>query len=264
MKASLSILSICFLALTGASSLTPLDNEEATVSSKPPMMAAFATSASRQNAKLYEYQRQGGSSVYLTDYTPSLARYNFNKRASSGCFNGIWLLYEQVNYRYGRSWFGWGDNYCTNLGPMDNQASSARYAGPPDGYKFDTINFFEQEGFMGEEQYYYNDSPRLNNRYSSSIIVTGCSPWTIYEYPKYQGRHACVHPSDSSKCSPGFFARNSDFGNMGGHIQSARRGCYSDRQFRAQAIPENTFVASADSSKKNEGGHGFYLGPKDD
>ena len=34
----------------------------------------------------------------MTDYTADLRQYNFNKMASSCCFNGIWLLYEDFNY----------------------------------------------------------------------------------------------------------------------------------------------------------------------
>ena len=43
-----------------------------------------------------------------------------------------------------------------------------------------------------------------------SAIVTGCNPWTLYEYNNYQGRCACVYPSDQSKCYPGFYQ---DLGN---------------------------------------------------
>jgi hypothetical protein len=32
----------------------------------------------------------------------------------------------------------------------------------PDGYKYDTINFYDGENFMGTEQYLYGDAPSLN------------------------------------------------------------------------------------------------------
>jgi hypothetical protein len=35
-------------------------------------------------------------------------------------------------------------------------------AGAPDGYKYDTINFYEGEYFMGGEQYLYGDAASLN------------------------------------------------------------------------------------------------------
>ena len=37
-----------------------------------------------------------------------------------------------------------------------------RHSGAPDGYKFDTINFYDGEYFMGREQYLYQDAPQLN------------------------------------------------------------------------------------------------------
>ena len=36
--------------------------------------------------------------IRLIDYVPNLGQYNFNNRASSCCFNGIWILYDEYNY----------------------------------------------------------------------------------------------------------------------------------------------------------------------
>lgn len=35
-------------------------------------------------------------------------------------------------------------------------------AGAPDGYKYDTLNFYDGENFMGREQYTYGDAAVLN------------------------------------------------------------------------------------------------------
>jgi hypothetical protein len=32
------------------------------------------------------------------DYAPNLGQYNFNNRASSCCFDGIWILYDEFDY----------------------------------------------------------------------------------------------------------------------------------------------------------------------
>jgi len=37
-----------------------------------------------------------------------------------------------------------------------------RLAGAPDGYKYDTLNFYDGENFMGNEQYMYGDKPSLS------------------------------------------------------------------------------------------------------
>ena len=34
--------------------------------------------------------------------------------------------------------------------------------GAPDGYKYDTINLYEYNFYMGLEQYAYGDAPTLN------------------------------------------------------------------------------------------------------
>ena len=58
---------------------------------------------------------------------------------------------------------GWGEDYCTAFDTtFDNKASSLRFVGPPDGYQYDTINFYEGNYFMGREQYFYDDAPVFN------------------------------------------------------------------------------------------------------
>ena len=56
----------------------------------------------------------------------------------------------------------WGENYCENLQSFDNKASSMRFSGAPDGYKYDTLNFFQYGFYMGTEQYLYADNSNLN------------------------------------------------------------------------------------------------------
>ena len=50
----------------------------------------------RQKLTCYERYNHQGDSVVLSEYAPILDNYNFDNRASSCCFEGIWLLYDQI------------------------------------------------------------------------------------------------------------------------------------------------------------------------
>ena len=60
--------------------------------------------------------------------------------------------------------------------------------------------------------------------------MTGCDPWTVYEYDDYSGDAVCLYPADGDECYPGFFPFESDLGGMAGRGSSARVGCYADRK----------------------------------
>ena len=81
------------------------------------------------------------------------------------------------------SFSGWGENYCTDLSRyFDNLASSVRFVGAPDGYKYDTLNLYAYDNYAGDEQYFYWDSDTSpTDNFGNSAIVTGCSSWTVYE-----------------------------------------------------------------------------------
>ena len=92
---------------------------------------------------------------------------------------------------------------------------------------------------MGKEQYAYGDASSLNyDNLGRSAIVTGCDPWTLYEYNNFQGRCACVYPSDSSNCYPGFYK---NLGNVANQVSSARKGCYCNKKL----APEPTLTRSS-------------------
>ena len=40
------------------------------------------------------------------------------------------------------------------------KASSLRLTGAPDGYKYDTLNFYQGEYYQGAEQYFYSDAAK--------------------------------------------------------------------------------------------------------
>ncbi len=111
-------------------------------------------------------------------------------------------------------------------------ASSVRFVGAPDGYKYDTINFYQYKFYMGLEQYSYGDTPTLNyDNLGRSAIITGCSAWTVYQYDNYQGGCACLEPSDYNNCYPGFYP---DLEDLSDQISSARRGCYCSKVIQPQ------------------------------
>jgi len=175
---------------------------------------------------------QLGNTVRLHGHVPDLRRYNFDKRAVSCIFNGIFILYENYNYNpngkaavYAETW---GDNYNVNLNDFANKASSVRVVGDPIRYKRDTFNTYQYEYYQGSEQYFYQDATYTQvDNFGRSVIVTGCNPWTVYEYQNYGGQAACFYPADTVKCEPGFFITESKMFGMSGKISSVRRGCFS-------------------------------------
>merc|ERR1712002_1125091 len=190
-------------------------------------------SSMAQFAECYDYTNQNGQMIHVEDYTPSLRSINFDDRIESCCFTGIWLLYDLENYGQGSvnsmSWWVYGNNYCTNV-PQQfiNRA--------PSDWNYDTINMYFNEYFIGDEEFTYNDAPILNydNR-AQSIVVTGCSAWTLYQYDSYNGYAMCVFPESTSKCTPGFYSTRQSLGSLAGQVSSVRRGCYA----KNKVLPDN-------------------------
>merc|ERR1712055_1033400 len=154
--------------------------------------------AVNQFADCYDYTNQGGDRVHATDYVPALRQYNMDNKIESCCFTGIFILYEDENY--------------------------------------DTINMYFNEYFIGDEEFTYNDAPILNydNR-AQSIVVTGCSAWTLYQYDSYSGYAMCVFPESTSKCTPGFYSTRQSLGSLAGQVSSVRRGCFA----KDKLLPDN-------------------------
>jgi len=203
------------------------------------------SSAIVQSMDCYDYNNQGGDRLHLTDYAPSLRNYNFDNRIESCCFTGIWLLYDLDNYGKGTTnsmdWWAYGNNYCTNVpSAFINRASSARFTGAPDDWNYDTINMYFNEYFIGDEEFTYNDTPMLNydNR-AQSIVVTGCHPWTIYEYDSYRGYSMCLYPESTVKCTPGFYSTRQSLGRLANQVSSVRKGCYA----KHKVLPDNHGLA---------------------
>ena len=68
------------------------------------------------------------------------------------------------------------------------------------------------------------------------MIVTGCSPWTIYQYDNYQGYSACLFPADTTNCYPSFYPTPDNLGVLSDQVSSVRKGCFSKNRIEGRAL----------------------------
>jgi len=193
--------------------------------------------SSKQHIECYENTDLSGDVLKAIDYVPSLSGYSFNDRVQSCCVTGIWILYADENYNAknseGSSWYVYGDNYCSKVPTAFlNVASSLRFTGAPDGMQYDTLNFYHLTNFMGSEEFTYHTSAQLSYPDSvRSIVITGCSSWTLYTEVGYKGRSVCIsNGGTSASCNPGFYPFWSLNNNAHRRIGSVKKGCFSSSQ----------------------------------
>ena len=72
----------------------------------------------------------------------------------------------------------------------------------------------------------------------SSIIITGCSPWTVYEFDNYQGSSVCFHPLSSVDCTPGFYDTPAVLGGISRKMSSTAKGCFAETKLYPKPVPE--------------------------
>ena len=197
-----------------------------------------------QSLKCFTGKAGKGDMLEATHYIETMKTYAFDDRICSCCFTGIWILYAKENFNKASPssayWWAYGDNYCTNVpAGFENKASSMRYVSAPDDWKYDTLNLYVENFFIGDEEFLYNDMGTLkyDNR-AKSVIVTGCSAWTLYQYDNYQGAALCVFPSHMGNCNPGFYSTSDQLGVLAGQVSSVRRGCFATEK----AYPENNGI----------------------
>ena len=198
---------------------------------------AQVVKAVKQHLQAYDYADQTGTSLWLEDYEYNLYNQNFNDRTTSYCLKGIWFLYSEALYNpdgHGSMHWGYGDNNCIELeddSSLNNRASSARFAGASDDWKADTLFLYMQNWFMGNQEYTINNISHLRyDNQAKSLVVTGCSPWTLYTSNYYFGSCVCVYPSSTSSCTPGMYKTEDSLGAVAGYISSARKGCYCNNK----------------------------------
>jgi len=196
----------------------------------------------KQYLVCYSSPHSTSSSIETGAYLPSLYQYStYHGSIHHCCISGIWIFYSNENYNLGSpnspSWWVYGDNLCMDLPRyMGTTVSSIRFTGAPDDMNYSSINLYFEEYFIGDEEYSYDDQPFLksDNR-GVSLIVTGCIPWTLYQYDNYKGFHVCVFPANIVSCIPGFYTNKHSLGRLAADISSVRRGCHS----REHWTPDN-------------------------
>ena len=69
-----------------------------------------------------------------------------------------------------------------------------------------------------------------------SMVITGCSPWTLYELSHFRGESACFYPKDTSRCHPSFFIDDDAMQGWAGRVSSVRRGCYTQKKYHGRPL----------------------------
>merc|ERR1719495_2890748 len=151
-----------------------------------------------------------GASITIQEYTHDLSDIGFDDLTQSVCGQGFWLLYGYYNYNdyhWQGVWteiFAAASHTCHDL-PVTRHgdASSVRFAGTGD----------------------------FNNQ-ASSLLVTGQSPWTVYEH-SYSGAAICLEPWEVNGAYYGAW-NVWDIGMPNNVISSIRKGCFSEKTLKYQ------------------------------
>ena len=188
-----------------------------------------ALKTSSQKLKCFHKNEFDEKSLKATDYIQEV---KFNRKVSYCRVSGIWILFDGNNYNGSASFWMYGyNNLVTIPTELKNKVKSLRFPGQPDDWKATSLNIYNQESFMGDEEFTYEDISKFTIE-AKSIIITGCQPWTVYMESNYQGESKCIYPSDMKKCTPGLFPSVSSLKGLAGKILSARRGCQGGEQMR--------------------------------
>ena len=76
--------------------------------------------------------------------------------------------------------------------PLDNKISSARFIGNPTSVGTEGINIFTIRNFAGlTYQNAVTDMPSMPAT-GGSVIINGCSPWSVFTEENYGGECACL------------------------------------------------------------------------
>ena len=89
------------------------------------------------------------------------------------------------------------------------------------------------------------------------MIITGCSPWTLYEFSNFQGQSACWYPADTQNCIPGFFRDPNMMKGWANQVSSVQHGCYSDTKYYGELLPQMN-TENGTSTDASIGGYFHY------
>ena len=210
----------------------------------------LALKTSSQKLACYDKDDDNEKWLNATDYISDI---QFKSKINVCRISGIWILYDEDDYKGSTSFWMYGYNNPVEIPTeFQYQVSSLRFPGAPDDWKASSLNLYNQEMFMGKEEFTYEDIPKFTIE-AKSVIVTGCKPWTVYTESNYQGESKCIYPSDIKKCTPGLFPTVSSLKGVAGKILSARRGCQGREQIKS--------TLGAVSSPSAAGASGILLLP---
>jgi len=182
---------------------------------------------------MYEGRNQLGQYLaFPQTYVPDLRVHNFDNRVYSACVTGLWIFYVNPLYNTGalggvEYMFGPANKpYCNNFITVGGYISSVRFVGSPLDYTADTFTLFEEDYFQGSEEYAYADLASLSLAGNhKSIIITGRSPWTVFDQAQFGGRSMCLRPTPSPNVEPHLISDISDVSIPFGSIRSIKKGC---------------------------------------
>merc|ERR1711971_351208 len=172
-----------------------------------------------------------------------LWKQGFDNKIESCCFDGFWILYGGDSFNNAtsiqESWWGFGSSYCTDVPTQfRNRASSLRYVGFSHDWVGDSLNLYTRENYGGMTRVTTEDEGRIDfqpgfDTAAQSAIVTGCTPWTLYEYDYYLGNSICLPAgqmaTDTGSCEPAFYNSNSSLGLLAGEVSSMKKGCWTQQ-----------------------------------
>ncbi|CAG0913388.1 unnamed protein product [Notodromas monacha] len=201
-----------------------------------------------------EHGQAGIIATLYAEYCGDLSQcfeVSLDNTISSARVFGIWLFYD--GYSYGLNddldviWV-WGDDSYYDFERLDNAVSSVRFVGPEADFLGDSVTLFSSEVFKAWEYFIFEDMAQLPGwtYFTDSLIVTGSSTWTLYEYEFYQGRSVCVGPADNDG-NPGLYPTVATIGlGQDITISSARRGCFNSVESKPIKIEKNVVYSSKD------------------
>jgi len=202
------------------------------------LAATVALSSAQFQSTATLYNSYGGTGPFVnlpnTQFVPDLAVYGFDNAAYSVCLTGTWLFFDQRNFNLNGNaameYVFEPRSACVDFAGLGGYVTSAKFVGSAQDYRQESITFYQNVFFQGNEEYAVNDLANLNLAGAiSSLIVTGQSSWTVYDRPNYQGNAICLTPAPSPNYEPAFVEDtiNTSPSIPHGTISSVRRGCFS-------------------------------------
>merc|ERR1712243_77036 len=187
---------------------------------------------------LFTMKSGTGASTRIESYQHDLSDIGFDDLTKSVCGVGIWLLYNYHsynNYHRQQTWtevFASAQGSCHDL-PVThhNDLSSVRFAGTGDITEETLTVYHGMDWSQGEEMFIRDEDwfGDFNNQ-ASSLLVTGPSPWTVYEH-SYSGVAICLEPRMINGIYYGAW-NVWDIGMPNNVLSSIRKGCWAEKTLK--------------------------------